>query len=1091
MANENKIEAEVRLDHRAVDTGVAGITTQMGKMDQAVAASTARIEGELQKALKDLGGIARQVDFNTLAVQLNTLSNSDLFKGLSSGVSSFLGDTARVGSSFQAEFAQVKTLLGDLDTTRLEAMSEGLRTLGRELNLGVTPTEAAAGAYAVLQNGFEDAADAQLVLTNALKTGVAGRASDMNNAINLVTGTLNAFNLKAGESAALGDKIFTAIEKGGADLTVDVLSNSLGRVSGTAYQAGISIDEMFAVLATATAKGQQTGNVISGLSGIINAIQKPTEDAKKEFAALGVQVDAASLKQKGLLKTLQELNTALAKRGTAGSLSRIAGDVEARNLLGNLTGENFSKFEDNIRAQSNSAGRQQKVLETVSATSEQAYKRMTAAGERLKASIQSGLEPAMIALGDTAAKLFDGLERIPGPIKTIGVVLAGATLAAGTFATAAVAVAGAVLAANSQLVASGIRLPIFGRFANQAARDLVKFKAETAAAAGIQTGFRASLATALSGVSAYTIALAGIGVAAVGAGLYIQQLMNQVEDADRQFAQSSRGQSENFGEWRDKIVELRPQDARDLSVETLADIGASGKDLRFEAQQQRLQLDNQPVEKRKKALEEIEELEKKAKALDDLIAKRSEASDPAKLARLDEDQKKVARERYQDELRAIELSDAGHKQKIEQLNALLSRYRDDADKRDSLERKIYDEKRKLHEEEKKQAAEVLKQRLQEVDNSRDPEEKKILKLRKLLKVYEDQGDARRAIEDRIFKHETELNKKREDAIKRLANLKDQAAQDEQQRSQKRQDELERLSGRGVDTFDAQVDELAAQGREETRQVDAKLEADLSKEKDPKVRAELKRQAEGRKQDIQADFDRRGEDLLRADKNQRLSNEQELLQQEQQVANLRINLIKNQLATSQYAQSAYKQAILERLALEEREIQLQAELAKARTEDPRQAQLAEALAQGKILEARKRAREEIESTTQALQEQKKAKESLSGSKEFRGGILSLEEFIKGESERFADKQSIKPKQQLGLPQLVNVERQLLWDTRVKKADELSGFSKQAQVQETKVRTEIVLLDKSGKEMPFEVRRVTVNGKNSDDYTKSRGLAWGSP
>ena len=161
MSNENRIDAEVRLDHKSVDVGVSQVGTQMGRLDKAVETTSGKLDRDLTRALSALGGQVRALNFNTLTGQLNNLAGSDFFGKIGASAKNALTDIVKMGSGFRAEVAQVQTLAPSLNGEALDKYAENLRTVGRELNLGVGPTQAAAGAYAVLQNGFEDAAEAQ------------------------------------------------------------------------------------------------------------------------------------------------------------------------------------------------------------------------------------------------------------------------------------------------------------------------------------------------------------------------------------------------------------------------------------------------------------------------------------------------------------------------------------------------------------------------------------------------------------------------------------------------------------------------------------------------------------------------------------------------------------------------------------------------------------------------------------------------------------------------------------------------------------------------------------------------------------------
>lgn len=129
--------------------------------------------------------------------------------------------------------------------------------------------------------------------------------TDLKTTTDGLVGAMNSFNVDAEKSGLVAGKFFIAAKAGA--VSVADLSENMGRIGVTARNAGISMDEMLAAVATATNGGIKGGEAFGAMEQILKAISKPSEDAKKGAKLLGVEWSKSALKAKGFTQFIGEI----------------------------------------------------------------------------------------------------------------------------------------------------------------------------------------------------------------------------------------------------------------------------------------------------------------------------------------------------------------------------------------------------------------------------------------------------------------------------------------------------------------------------------------------------------------------------------------------------------------------------------------------------------------------------------------------------------------------------------------------------------------------------------------------------------------
>jgi len=375
--------------------------------------------GGAGKAVEDLGA-----SFRSPQELLGRLAQSAV---IGTAVKAAFTTAARSAIEFEAELRSLNTIT-EMSDEALKSYGENLRTLSLELKTTTGAAENARAAYDVASAGFVGAAENAAVLEATLKAASAGNVQAAE-AAKLISGSLRAYGADAKEAEKFTNVFFTTVKKG--ITTFPELSASLGSVTGIAAQAGISIEELGAAVATATSRGIRTSRAIDGLRGAISNLLAPSDQAKKEMERLGIVVNEQTLKQKGLLGTLKEI--AQANGGSAESFKLLLGDVQAFAAAlaltsdgGKLFAENLKEMQTNVTALSDAVNEKSKSMQF-------SIDQFKVALEATAGAVGQTFIPAGKALVDSATSVLSTFAQLPEPVRSFVAILG--TMAVATGAT--------------------------------------------------------------------------------------------------------------------------------------------------------------------------------------------------------------------------------------------------------------------------------------------------------------------------------------------------------------------------------------------------------------------------------------------------------------------------------------------------------------------------------------------------------------------------------------------------------------------------------------------------------------------------------
>jgi len=259
---------------------------------------------------------------------------------------------------FQDSANKVATI-ADTTVMSMDALKSGVLTISN--NTGIAATDINEALYQTI-SATNDTANALGYTEIAAKAAKAG-FTDTSTAIDGLSTVMNAYGLKGVEAMqGVSDQMLIAQNYG--KTTFGELASSIGNVIPLAAQLNVGTEELFASIATLTKQGIGTSEAVTGIKAALSGVIKPTDEAAKMAASLGLEFNAAALESKGLGGFLADV-----KEKTGGNsevMAQLFGSVEALNTIMALTSDQGMKdFAGGMDAMADSAGATDKAYATM------------------------------------------------------------------------------------------------------------------------------------------------------------------------------------------------------------------------------------------------------------------------------------------------------------------------------------------------------------------------------------------------------------------------------------------------------------------------------------------------------------------------------------------------------------------------------------------------------------------------------------------------------------------------------------------------------------------------------------------------------
>ncbi|MDO5574437.1 MAG: phage tail tape measure protein [bacterium] len=275
-------------------------------------------------------------------------------------------EAVKSAAAFESKMANVGTLLdGSTDQVNKRVAELGDQVLEVSNKTGVATDELSAGLYDII-SAVGDSEDATKQMELASKAALAGNA-ETTDSIALMTAVTKAYGDTSYDSMQkASDLAFETVKLG--QTTFPDLANSMQQVTGLSNTLGVSQEDLFGVMATATGVTGDASRVATQLKAVYSNLMKPTSQMAKGLKKIGFASADAAIESLGLQGTLDALSGTA--NGNQEELANMFSSVEGLNLVLSLTGDLSGALTKKTKAMYQASGATEKAFKTQTDTLE-------------------------------------------------------------------------------------------------------------------------------------------------------------------------------------------------------------------------------------------------------------------------------------------------------------------------------------------------------------------------------------------------------------------------------------------------------------------------------------------------------------------------------------------------------------------------------------------------------------------------------------------------------------------------------------------------------------------------------------------------
>lgn len=320
---------------------------------------------------------------------------------------------------FQRRIAEVQTVAPRIGGSFALLTSEAAE-FAKAFNIPLA--QATEGLYETISDQFSGMSERAGVMSAAMKLAKVG-VMDFQDAVTLLTGTLNAFGMTSEQADAVAAKYFTTINLG--HVRGKELADTMGQVIPIASQLGISLDELNAAMIAMTIGGMDAHKTVTTLRGAMTAFLKPSEDMKKVIREMGFTSAEQVVQAKGFQGALEAV--ADASNNMASEIAKSFRNVRALTAELRLTGAGAVKVEEAMKAMAASTpDALDKIYKQFTSTDSE---RLTREVNRLKITLTQDFGSTLTGALATMMQLMGGADRLSAAIQSLAAAAVPAAVA--------------------------------------------------------------------------------------------------------------------------------------------------------------------------------------------------------------------------------------------------------------------------------------------------------------------------------------------------------------------------------------------------------------------------------------------------------------------------------------------------------------------------------------------------------------------------------------------------------------------------------------------------------------------------------------
>lgn len=363
----------------------------VGSLVVKVSTDTSKLEQGLNSAQRSVGSFGKAA----------TATGTALTNSITLPLIGIAGAAVMASTALNEKMANVASL--GIATDRVLELKSAVQDMAIET--GKSTGDLADGVYQVI-SAFGDNADTLQILRINAMAASAGLATTTD-AINLTSAVTKAYgDTSAGAVQKVSDLAFTAVNLG--QTTFPELAASMGAVTPLASSLGMKMEELFAVMATATGVTGGTSEVATQLRGSLQALMAPTESMQALMSKLGYASGSAMLQGLGLQGSIAAIVTEAERTGKP--LQSYIGSIEGQTLALALAGPLAGNFSKALDAMGNSSGATAKAFEAQTQGVNKLgfqWSQIQAKAEVLAQKLGDALGPSLLMVLDNMTPLID------------------------------------------------------------------------------------------------------------------------------------------------------------------------------------------------------------------------------------------------------------------------------------------------------------------------------------------------------------------------------------------------------------------------------------------------------------------------------------------------------------------------------------------------------------------------------------------------------------------------------------------------------------------------------------------------------------
>ena len=369
------------------------------------------IGGKIDKSLDEaLGSSAKKIKRGLSAASL--------------AAQAVMGYGIKSAASFQTHMANVDTLLDN--HSHLKDYQKAVESTANAT--GISLNKAADGLYETISTLGDHGRKTQKIFKTiaiAAKTG----GTSVSDSADMIATAMNGYGKTSNAAAQkVSDLAFKTVKLG--KTTFPELAHSMASLFPLGHSLGVSYEELFATMATATTSfAGNTAEASTQIKGLLTAFIKPSK-AMQQFYDKNHTTGAELIKQKGLAGAIKMVQKEAGKDGLKDYFKNVRGLTAA---LG-LSGKGMTKYEKYLKEMKHSHGAtyeaMQKKSVSASAKMKVAMNSLKIAATELAEPLLTAFTPIAMKLAVMAQKFASGFQKLPkgARVAITGVVSAIALL---------------------------------------------------------------------------------------------------------------------------------------------------------------------------------------------------------------------------------------------------------------------------------------------------------------------------------------------------------------------------------------------------------------------------------------------------------------------------------------------------------------------------------------------------------------------------------------------------------------------------------------------------------------------------------------